>query len=180
MTVTKKKIQNRATPNRDEKYMGAAFIEASYSKDPDTQHGAVIVTVENIPLGRGYNGPPRQYNDNDVDWSRPAKYHNMVHAEINAMNHSDPHLLEGATMYVTGKPCSACMLAIVARGIQKVVYFPRTSSDPNSMMNNTAIFADTDDIAKKGKVTLEPFKGNLNWMNDWMSELEKLGIFDCS
>lgn len=176
--MANKKVFPRVTPTRDERYMALAFLHAGFSKDPNTQHGAVIVTEDNFPLGLGYNGPPRQFDDNDVDWSRPAKYHSMVHSEINAMNHSDPSLLSGSTIYVTGKPCSECMLDIVARGISKVVYFPSKHDDPNSMMNNAAIFTDTDDTAKKGKVTLEPFKGNLNWVRDWISNLEKNGVFE--
>jgi dCMP deaminase len=157
--------------------MGLAFIQAGFSKDPNTQHGAVIVTADNVPLGSGYNGPPRQYSDNDVDWSRPAKYGSMVHCEINAINHSSRRDLDGAIIYVTGKPCSSCMLDIVASGIAKVVYFNNRCYDAGSMMDDKKIFDETDDIAKKGKVTLEEFKGNLNWLNDWMMSLDKMGVF---
>ena len=141
-----KKISPRKTPNRDEKYMGAAFFEASFSKDPNTQMGAVIVTIGNKPLGRGYNGPPSQYSDFDLDWSRPAKYPHIIHAEKNAIRHSDPDKLIGSTIYVTGKPCGPCMLAIVESGISRVVYF-KGKHDSGSMMNDKKIFDDADEIA---------------------------------
>lgn len=176
--MANKKVSPRVTPTRDERYMALAFLYAGFSKDPNTQHGAVIITEDNTPLGLGYNGPPRQFDDNDMDWSRPVKYHNMIHSEINAMDHSDKNLLSGSTMYVTGKPCSDCMPHIVARGVVRVVYFDRKFDDPNSMMNDASIFVDTDDTAKRGKVTLEPFKGNLNWVRDWISNLEKNGVFE--
>jgi dCMP deaminase len=175
--MANKKVSPRATPTRDERYMALAFMYAGFSKDPNTQHGAVIITDDNCPLGAGYNGPPRQFDDSDMDWSRPAKYHNIIHSEVNAMNHSVQSLLSGSMMYVTGKPCSECMKDIVGRGITRVIYFPGKYDDPNSMMNNTTIFTDTDDTAKRGKVILEPFKGNLNWVRDWISNLEKNGVF---
>ena len=173
-----KKIPPRKTPTRDEKYMGAAFMEASFSKDPNTQIGAVIVTLHNVPLGRGYNGPPPQYNDSDMDWSRPAKYKNIIHAEINAIKHSDPNKLSGATIYVTSKPCACCMLAIVTAGITKVIYFKLKTTEAGSMLQDAKIFEDADEIAQNGKVRVEEFKGNLNWMRDRMKQMEQMGIFD--
>ena len=172
-----KKIPPRRTPNRDEKYMGLAFNYASFSKDPSTQMGAVIVTSQNKLLGLGYNGPPPQFNDNDMDWSRPGKYPKIIHAEKNAIKHSDPDKLPGSTMYITGKPCGPCMLAIVDAGITRVVYF-RQKHEEGSMMLNDKIFEESDEIAKDGRVRVEEFKGNLNWLRDRMKQLEELGIFD--
>jgi len=173
-----KKVSPRKTPSRDEKYMGAAFWEASFSKDPSTQMGAVIVTLQNKPLGRGYNGPPAQFNDEQMDWARPGKYGKIIHAEINAIRHSDPDKLPGSTIYVTGKPCGPCMLAIVAAGITRVVYFNRKNYDAGSMMQNKSIFEESDEIAQDGRIRVEEFKGNLNWMRDRMKQMEQLGIFD--
>jgi len=165
----------RKTPSRDEKYMGLAFLVAGFSKDPNTQVGAVCVRDEdNWPLGYGYNGPPRQYRDSSVDWSRPKKYKDIRHAEINAMDHSGN--CNGVHLYVTGKPCSVCMLDIVARGIDKVTYFPYVA-DPKSSFNSD-LFDSTEDIARSGNVTLEKFSGNLNWIRDWVDRLEELGIFN--
>jgi deoxycytidylate deaminase len=142
------------------------MIAKLFSKDPRTQHGSVVVSSNNFPLGFGYNGMPRQYDDEKMDWSRSSKYMHIVHSEINAMNHSDPHLLLGSTLYVTGKPCDKCMLDIVARGVTKVIYFEPDRYDEGSMMQKTDIFKNTDEIAKNGKVKLVPFRGNLDWLNE--------------
>jgi deoxycytidylate deaminase len=119
----------------------------------------------------GYNGPPRQINDNDVSWERPEKYFTMVHSEVNAIQYSRGDT-EGSTLYVTAKPCPACMLSIVSAGISRVVWFPKNITDSSSMLANNDKSAQTDDIAKKGKVTLEVFKGNLNWLKDWVNQLD--------
>jgi len=170
-------IAPRQVPTRDEKYMGLAFIHASFSKDPNTQHGSQIVTCDNYPLGSGYNGPPAQYDDVEMDWSRPYKYKNIIHSEINAIDHSDRNRLTGAIIYVTGKPCAACMLKIVAAGIAKVVYFSGRVYDGGSMMLDKKIFEDADEIAEKGGVIVEAFSGNLDWLSNRIKQLENMGVF---
>jgi hypothetical protein len=58
------------------------------------------------------------------------------------------------------------MLDIASRGISKVVYFEPDRYDEGSMMKKIDIFQNTDEIAKRGKVELVPFKGNLDWLKD--------------
>lgn len=169
----------RKTPTRSERYMGLAFWIAAFSKDPDTQMGAVVVGEDNTPLGYGYNGPARGMPDTDIDWSRPNKYNYIIHAEVNALSHC-LHKPKGATLYVTGVPCSICMNQIVHSGIKKIVYFPYTSKDDASFFSNEEQMEITRDIAKKATpyCTLEKFNGNINWMRDRMLVMEELGIFD--
>jgi dCMP deaminase len=177
------KVQPRETPDRDSKYMGLAWIHAGFSKDPSTQVGAQIVDTNNYPLGSGFNGPPRGMNDSDVIWTRPtkenpdalSKYDLMVHAEINAMEHSYGADLSNATLYVTALPCSKCMLDIVKKRITRVVYF-NFQSNKNSMLQKNG--QKTFEIARLGDVSLEEFKGNINWVLDWSSNLKQLGIFE--
>lgn len=166
----------RSVPSRDDKYMGLAFWHASFSKDPNTQMGAVIISPNNIPLGSGYNGPPKEIKDDAISWGRPDKYDFMIHAEENAIEYSFGSL-EGASLYVTGKPCKKCMLMIVRSGIKHVIYFPHKTKDSSSMFNGSEVSERTDEIARLGGVTLREFKGNLNWMRDRIQVMKKLGIF---
>lgn len=161
--------------------MGTSLWAATKSKDPDTQVGARIVSVAGKPLGTGYNGPPAEYNDADVDWSRPEKYSDIIHAEMNAIRFSDYTKLQGATIYVTGRPCRNCMLnGIIAYGITKVVYLdPKwRNMDSRSMITSTEEWEIVQDQARKGRVQLVKFSGNLNWMRDQMDRWEELGFFD--
>lgn len=158
--------------------MGLAFWMASFSKDPDTQVGAVVISDNNEPLGWGYNGPPREISDFQVNWDRPYKYDFMRHAEINAITFCGGRNLKGATLYVTAPPCKKCMLDIAASQIRKIIYFPYQSKDGNSMLHKYEDLVIAEEIAKLASITLSEFKGNLNWMRDRIEWMANLGIFD--
>jgi dCMP deaminase len=116
-------------------YMSMAFALAERSKDPATQHGAIIVDQHGVIVSQGYNGPPRKIADHRVNWARPDKYPYMMHAEENAIRFATAargiYGLRDCTLYVTGQPCSKCMLRIVAAEIETVYYGPRTWGTDN-------------------------------------------------
>jgi dCMP deaminase len=185
--VTKKIVHPRNVPSKHDYYMGQAFWASSRSKDPRTQCGAVIVSDENRPLGMGYNGPPKKIDDSKMDWGRKnetkhtaldraGKYPLIKHAEENAIKYSS-ECLSGATLYVTGPPCSNCMLSIVDEEISKVIYFPYLSSDSGSMLADSDDWEICQDIARLGHVGIVAFEGNLNWMRDQMEMFNNMGIF---
>jgi len=171
----------RQTTDRDSRYMGLAWMMAYCSKDPNTQVGAYIVSEDNYVLGGGYNGPPRNIKDEDVNWDRfPSeennlcKYDVIIHAEINAMSNmylQNINLLN-ATLYVTALPCPTCMTQIVGRGIGRVVYLDFQSS-PESSLRNTEWCEKTFKIAELGNTKVEKFTGNIDWVEEWASKRPK-------
>jgi dCMP deaminase len=168
----------RETPCRDDRYMGLAFFHASFSKDPNTQVGAVIVNEKNEIVGTGYNGPPRRIDDNKINWERPYKYRFIKHAEANAIDHA---LIptENTTLYVTGIPCQKCMLEIADAGISKVIYFDMSKIvDPFSMLSNNTEMEITSEIAALSGIELQPYSGSLEWMRDRINFLDVLGLFN--
>ena len=107
--------------------MGVAKLSAKRSKDPNTQVGCCIVNSDKRIVAVGYNGLPRNCDDNDFPWNcregalQDTKYAYVVHAELNAiLNATTP--LTGCTLYVTLFPCNECMKAIIQAGIKEVVY----------------------------------------------------------
>ena len=54
----------------DEYFMGIAMLSSYRSKDPNTQVGACIVNDENRIMSVGYNGMPRNCNDDEFPWGR--------------------------------------------------------------------------------------------------------------
>lgn len=176
-------ISPRATPDRDSKYMGLAWVHAAFSKDPSTQCGAYIVSENNEPLGSGYNGPPRLIEDDSFSWCRPpkddpeafSKYDVVRHAEENAIKFSNCRDLSGATMYVTAHPCKKCMLQIVEQEFNRVVYMD-WKSDRGSMLSDKQREV-SERIAELGGVNLELFDGDIAWIKDWVLKLDQIGVF---
>lgn len=168
------KVSPRSVPDRDSKYMGVAYTIAGFSKDPSTQIGALVIDEDNEPRGWGYNGPPADIADDDFSWERPEKYDYVRHAEENAIDHSHGKL-KGCTLYCTAFPCKRCMLYIVKKKIKRVVYLERPY-DAASMQSNNADFLRSMEIARKAKVQVEVFQGDINWLNEWVEKGKVMGL----
>lgn len=114
----------------DGRFLGLAQSIASWSKDPSTKVGAVIVRPDRTIASVGYNGFPRGVEDDpETLANREAKYLRTVHAEVNAiLTAKEP--LAGYTLYVSPlHPCAACAGIIIQSGIKRVVAFMKDSPD---------------------------------------------------
>lgn len=110
--------------NWDQKFMNLAALVASWSKDPSTQVGCVLVNEQRVVVGMGYNGFPRGVEDTDARLNdRSVKYMMVQHAEANAIFNSTSDL-KGATAYVTHSPCANCAGALIQSGVTKIVTNP--------------------------------------------------------
>lgn len=106
----------------DRRFMDVARLVASWSKDPSTRVGAVLVHPQQKRIvSTGYNGYPRSLED-DGGLDRERKLSRTIHAEMNAILHArEP--TEGLTLYVTPlPPCDRCAAHIIQAGIRRVVY----------------------------------------------------------
>lgn len=107
------------------RYMDLAEQVSTWSKDPNTKVGAVIVGSKGQILTQGYNGFPRRIKDTEKRLEdRDTKLKYVVHAEMNAIFNATYSgvSLDGATLYVYGLPiCSECAKGIIQVGIKKVV-----------------------------------------------------------
>jgi len=109
----------------DRRFLRLAQEVASWSKDPSTKVGSVIVDADRRVLSLGYNGFPRGIADTDARLSvRADKYEMVVHAELNAIFNASRYgvPINGNTMYITMSPCSSCALAIIQSGIGQVFW----------------------------------------------------------
>lgn len=101
-----------------------AHLLASWSKDPSTQVGAVIVDANQRVLSLGWNGFPRGVIDDITERNlRPGKYDFYSHAEENAICNAAALgcSVRGGTIYVTHHPCAGCTRMIIQAGISEVV-----------------------------------------------------------
>jgi dCMP deaminase len=106
----------------DQRFLDLAALVATWSKDPSTQTGCVIVRPDRTIASVGYNGFPRRVADTKKRLQhRPTKYAMTVHAEVNAILAAHEPL-HGCTAYVTPwPPCAPCTGAVIQAGITRVV-----------------------------------------------------------
>lgn len=113
----------------DARFLALAELVATWSRDPSTKVGAVIVRPDRTVCAVGYNGFPRGVDDADrLLFDRDTKLLRTVHAEMNAiLSAHEP--VRGTTLYVAPlHPCASCAGAIIQAGIARVV--ARTAGDP--------------------------------------------------
>ena len=141
----------------DEYFMGMAVLSALRSKDPNTKVGAVIVSPDNKVISIGYNGMPRQIDEEKLSWNRgeglDSKYLYVCHAEFNAiLNTQMGGTLKGATLYVTLFPCNECAKAVIQTGIKEIVYL-------NDKYADQTIFIASRKMLELAGVKLRHFEG---------------------
>lgn len=97
---------------------------ASWSKDPSSQVGAVIVRPDRSVASVGFNGFPRGVDDSmDRIGNRNTKLLFTLHAELNAILASKEPLVGYSLFVWPFQPCAQCAGAIIQSGI-KEVYCP--------------------------------------------------------
>lgn len=108
------------------RFFDLAYLVASWSKDPSSQIGAVIVDAQNRVISTGFNGLPVGVKDTEERLGdRATKYKMILHAEENAIMFAKQNL-NGCSIYVTKMPpCAHCAALIIQSGI-KYVYVPET------------------------------------------------------
>jgi dCMP deaminase len=111
----------------DIRFLELAQLVGSWSKDPTTQVGAVIVDDKHRVVSVGYNGFPRGvHDDEDRLVDRERKLHMTMHAEQNAILFAQ-RSIEGCTLYTWPIPCCAqCAGMVIQSGIKRVVSLDAT------------------------------------------------------
>ena len=136
----------------DERFVRIAHEVATWSKDPGTKVGAVLVNDKRI-LATGYNGFPSGIGDTlDRYTDREVKLAYTVHAEVNALLNAAKNgaRTEGSTLYTTFHPCVNCAASVIQGGIARVVC-PTVDSSPQRWRAN---FARARDLLLEAEVTI--------------------------
>lgn len=111
----------RISKKWDNRFLELARQIASWSKDPSTQCGAVIVDDQRRIVSCGYNGFPQGVGDDTRLLIRETKYKIIVHAERNAIIFAQ-RCLKGCTIYTWPfMACSVCAAMIIQAGIKRIV-----------------------------------------------------------
>jgi dCMP deaminase len=121
------------TAEWDKRFMDLALHIASWSKDPSTKVGCVVVGPENGIRSVGYNGFPRGSRDDISErYERPIKYRWTEHAERNAIYNAARIgvSLANCRIYLPWYPCMDCARGIVQSGISMVVAYRPDNDHP--------------------------------------------------
>ena len=141
----------------DIRFMRMAHEVASWSKDPSTKVGCVLVKDRKI-ISMGYNGFPRLIED-DLNRliDREVKYEMTVHAEQNAVITAALHGIStaGSTAYVTFSPCSRCAAVLINAGISTVVV-SAAEDIPSRWLKNFQLAAELLNEAGIGHEIIDP------------------------
>ena len=103
-----------------------ASLVASWSKDPSTKCGCVIVDSDNNQIGSGYNGFPKGMEDTRYRYAdRAFKNRHVKHAEENTLL-TCRLIPDGCHVYVTHPPCTGCLGSLRQKKIFTVVAYEPT------------------------------------------------------
>lgn len=119
----KRALVNRRNGKWDRRFLKLAGEIATWSLDPSTQVGAVIVRPDRTVASIGYNGFPRGMSDDPALYAdRETKLSRVVHAEMNAILNAHSSV-DGFTLYTSKlPPCDRCAVHVIQAGIRRVVY----------------------------------------------------------
>ena len=98
---------------------------STWSKDPSTKVGALIISEDRNIISTGYNGFPRDIEDTEERLNnRELKYKFVLHAEMNCILNAlyNGRSVKDCILFVHGlPPCSECTKSIIQAGIKKVI-----------------------------------------------------------
>lgn len=107
----------------DLRFLEMAKMVASWSKDPSTKCGAVIVRPNKSVCSVGFNGFPQEMEDK-IEWysDRNEKYSRIIHSEMNAILFSQDVDMQGYTCYAYPYlPCDRCTVHLIQLGVSRFV-----------------------------------------------------------
>lgn len=113
----------------DRRFLALAQLVASWSKDPSTQTGAVIVRPNKSVASVGFNGFASAMPDKEEYYNnREEKYARIIHCEVNALLFAREQV-QGYTLYIWPfASCNRCAVQMIQAGITRFV-FPTIPED---------------------------------------------------
>jgi len=148
-------------PSWTDYFLGLAKVVSQRSHDIHTQHGCIITDQNHRILGVGYNGFPRNVDDNLLPTSRPDKYNWMIHAERNALSNCVVRPDNGIA-YVTGQCCNDCIMALWQEGIATV--FMTKNHGTHLFDENAQKRFDT--FVQLSGIKINYIDANLSWLKE--------------
>jgi dCMP deaminase len=130
------KYSPRISDNKwDIRFLELAKLVSTWSKDPSTKVGAVLVNDLKQVVGMGYNGFPRGVEDSPERLNdRETKYKIVVHAEVNAIiqagSQARDSVLYVYPAFMMPPICNECCKVAIQAGVQGIVGYTPDETDP--------------------------------------------------
>lgn len=106
----------------DQRFLDLAKLISTWSKDPSTQTGAVIVRPDKTIASVGYNGFARNMSDHEALYAdRNIKYERIIHCEMNAVLTAREPLVDYTLYTWPFLSCPRCAVHMVQAGITRCV-----------------------------------------------------------
>lgn len=130
------------------RFINLAAEVGSWSKDPSSQVGAVIIRPDRSVASVGFNGLPRGVSDDPARLAdRDQKLLYTVHAELNAILAAREPLHGCSIVVYPFQPCAQCAAAIIQAGITEVIC-PEISTRPEDMSTASTRWASSFHAAR--------------------------------
>ena len=111
------------------RFLRLAREVSSWSKDPSTKVGCVIVDQSRRVVSLGFNGLPTGMADTAARLlNRDLKLALTIHAEENALLFAG-RPVHGCVAFVTRHPCASCAAKLIQSGVGAVVYLSNLDFD---------------------------------------------------
>lgn len=111
------------------RFLRLAREVASWSKDPSTKVGCVIVDQSRRVVSLGFNGLPAGMADTaERPLDRDLKLALTIHAEENALLFAGRPVY-GCVAFITRHPCAHCAAKLIQSGIGAVIYLSNPDFD---------------------------------------------------
>jgi dCMP deaminase len=169
---------NQFLSHWDRRFLRIAEEVRSWSKDPGTKVGCVLVSDRRM-IATGYNGFPSSLSDSlELYEDRNYKLAVTVHAEANAILNAAKNgaRTEGATAYVTFPPCSQCAASLIQAGITGVIC-PDPATAPERWR---ASFTLANQMLYEAGVTFLYYSREDLWTTETAQFAERIGYLDNS
>lgn len=124
--------------NKDKYFMEIAFKVAEASKCKRAKYGAVLVSPDGRIVSTGFNGKPRGAINDNVCYreglpDNASKPNCCLHSEANCLFFASPEERIGSTLYVSGIPCTDCLLLCMQAQIGRLVFFENADGHKGDM-----------------------------------------------
>ena len=106
----------------DRRFLQLGKLVASWSKDPSTRVGCILVDQQNRLISTGFNGLPAGVKDTEKRLNdRETKINLVIHAEENALLFAKGNTV-GCTAYIWPlPPCASCASKLIQARVRRIV-----------------------------------------------------------